>query len=385
MSLEQNMPNVGLEDGDDQVESVGDHDQRPGQLPVRPELPEGGDSMNSFLEIFTDLLKCKIQNELSHQLSAMAMPTTSGWSGSSSSSGSQSTSSTHGSAAKVQAPKNFMLNQNFRIWLERFETYAQLARIPLSERKQQLLSRLDHQSYVAVANLNLPSYLDYSEFKTALTSRFHNVTREDYKLQLRAKTQSSSETYETYADGLQELALNAFPNSGFELQQEMAMDQFLLGVMVAEPLKQQLLMSAPKKMAEAIRKVRQLEAAQLMLRQGAPSSTSSKHERPRIASVANQPAAVVAATSPQTSQSSEMGKVLKLLEKMESRITQLERLKSSDSAAKECWRCHGNGHGPHQCPTLECYHCHGSGHISRFCPQKSGNSNMGLSRGGQSH
>jgi hypothetical protein len=40
-------------------------------------------------------------------------------------------------------------------------------------------------------------------------------------------------------------------------------------VKAAEPIKQQLFMSSPKNLEEAIRKVRQLEADQILLQQGA--------------------------------------------------------------------------------------------------------------------
>ena len=71
------------------------------------------------------------------------------------------------------------------------------------------MSRLDHQAYVAVANLHLGQELSYQDFCAALERRFHNTAREDYKLQLRARVQGGSETYEAFADVLLELALGA--------------------------------------------------------------------------------------------------------------------------------------------------------------------------------
>jgi hypothetical protein len=336
---------------------------RPGQsLPVfRPQSGDS-DSMSVFLDSFAQLLQ-GLGPQTGHSKACAPVG--------------------QSSAAKVQAPKNYMVNQNFRIWLERFDTYAQLARIPEGERKQQLLSRLDHQAYVAVANLHLPSTLTYSEFTSALIRRFHNTTREDFKLQLRARVQNSSESYEAFADNLQELALNAYPDSGFSLQQEMALDQFLVGVGVADTLKQQLLMSSPKFLEEAIRKVRQLESAQLLLRQSSHPVSHHNTPKPKVAKVMVENQTVVAASAT-SSQPTELSRVLSLLEKMESRISQLEKSKSEDAGTKQCWRCHGDGHGPSRCPTLECYHCHEYGHMSRFCPKKSGNEQKGLSRGGQS-
>jgi hypothetical protein len=133
------------------------------------------DSMSSFLNSFASL----VQNRLAVE---------------------QPQSST--SVAKVQAPKNYQVHQNFRIWLERFHTYATLAKIPLRERRSQLLSRLDHQAYVAVVNLHLPEDMPYTEFTQALESRFHNTTREDYKLQLKGRVHGANESYEAYSDAL---------------------------------------------------------------------------------------------------------------------------------------------------------------------------------------
>jgi hypothetical protein len=59
---------------------------------------------------------------------------------------SNASTSTSQATAKIQAPKNYQLNQNFRIWLERFNNFVQLAKIPASQRRVQLLSRLDHQA-----------------------------------------------------------------------------------------------------------------------------------------------------------------------------------------------------------------------------------------------
>jgi hypothetical protein len=112
-------------------------------------------------------------------------------------------------------------------------------------------------------------------------------------------------------------ALNAYPNWGYELQQEMALDQFLVGVKAADYIKQQLLMSSPKTLEEAIRKARQLEAAQLLMKQGMPSTIAEK-SKPK----AQNSIAVAAAASPL----SDMSKVLELLQKMDSRITRVQGL-----------------------------------------------------------
>jgi len=269
---------------------------------------------------------------------------------------------------QVQAPKNFSVGQNFRIWLERFQSYANLVNLSVDQLRPQLLSRLDHQAYTAVANLHLAETLPYEDFCAAISRRFNNTSREDFKMQLRSRVQKSQEAAEAFADLLQELALNAYPDSGHQLQEEMALDQFQVGVALDENLRQQLYISAPKTLEEALRTVRQLKAAKLVC-QRTPMADASR-ARGKVAPVTNY--------SETKSEPSEMTKILELLTKMDARVTQLE----SRGSSSPCWRCQGQGHRPSQCPTLECYNCHKMGHMSRECRQpRSGNSRQGASKG----
>jgi hypothetical protein len=326
-----------------------------------------GDPMAAFLATFTDLMKTRLTTELS--------------SGSPSSPAS-GTRQPNTSTAKVQAPKNYQISQNFRIWLERFDIYATLSKIPNTERREQLLSRLDHQAYVAVNNLHLASSLSYEQFCAELTKRFHNNTRKDYKLRLRSRIQNSSETFESFSDTLQELALNAYPNGGVELQAEMALDQFLIGVKAAEAVKQQLLMSSPTSLGEAIRKVRQLEAAQLVLKQGASASVEARQDTRSKSKVAS----ATLKDDDKSSGSSDMAKVLELLTRMNARITSLEQQGSQQppggarSSGGSCRRCGGQAHPVRNCSQAECFTCHKKGHISKDCSE-SGNAKEGLARG----
>ena len=333
--------------------------QRDGSRPINPNGAGGaGDPSAVMLEAVTALTHRLLQLETSATKSSST-------------------------SAKIQAPKNYAVNQNFRIWLERFNTFADLANISRTQRKQQLLSRLENQAYVAVNNLHLSEEISYEEFCTAAIGRFHHITKEDYKLQLKSRVQAGSESFEAYADVLQELAFNAFPSGCHEWQDDTAKDQFLVGIRVSETIRQQLAMSSPKNLGEAVRKVRQLQAAQMLLQQGASQNTD-KASKPK-----NQ-VSIAAAQSSTSSSSSEMTKILDLLEKMDNRISNLETTstqseKSSGGQKKDgpCWRCSNSGHVPSRCPTLECYNCHAHGHLSRFCPQKSGNASSGSSRGRQ--
>ena len=72
-----------------------------------------------------------------------------------------------------------------------------------------MLTLLEQTAYKAVELLKLSESLTFEELKAKLVERFYSdKTREDYKLQLRARCQRPNEDFEGFADNVMELVEN---------------------------------------------------------------------------------------------------------------------------------------------------------------------------------
>ena len=150
----------------------------------------------------------------------------------------------------------FSVGQNFKTWRAQFIQYANLVQLKNSERRAHLLNLLDQPAFRAVEMLRLPDTLPFEDFAVKLAERFDSgKTREDYKLQLRARCQKPSEDMESYGDSLMEQAENAYPDASYSFKVELARDQSMLGLSISDDLREWLVMSQPGSLAEAIRVV----------------------------------------------------------------------------------------------------------------------------------
>ena len=124
--------------------------------------------------------------------------------------------------------------------------------------------------------LKLPESLAFEDFTAQLVQRFDSGrTKEDYKLQLRARSQKPNEDFEGLADSLVELVENAYPEAVYPFKVELAKDQFIQGVVVGDAIREKLFMSQPGSLVDAVRVVRQLESARKAC-QSAPSVDKKK-------------------------------------------------------------------------------------------------------------
>lgn len=148
------------------------------------------------------------------------------------------------SRRNVRAPRAYSVGQNFKTWLSQFLQYANLVHIKPSDRRAYLLALLDQPAYKAVELLKLS--LTFEEFTAQLFQRFDSgKTKEDYKLQLRARCQRPNGDFEAFADNLMELVENAYPEAAYLFKVELARDQFIQGVAISDDLQEKVFMSQP--------------------------------------------------------------------------------------------------------------------------------------------
>lgn len=114
-------------------------------------------------------------------------------------------------------------------------------------------------------------------------------------------------------------------------------------------------MRTPTSLAEAIRKVRQREATQLVLKQWPVIQAGANHQenqkpKAKVASASSK------SESHETSVSSDMSKVLELLTKMDQTITALEQKATiPNNSGDGCQNCRSWGREPHRagdCPAV---------------------------------
>ena len=147
-----------------------------------------------------------------------------------------------------------------KTWSSPFLQYASLVHIKPSKRRSYLLTLLEQPAYKAVELLKLSKSLTFEEFKAKLVERFYSgKTREDYKLQLRARCQRPNEDFEGFDDNVMQLVENADPEAVYSFKVELARDHFIQGLTRTDDLREKVFfMSQPESLMEAVRVVRRL-------------------------------------------------------------------------------------------------------------------------------
>ena len=262
----------------------------------------------------------------------------------------------------VRAPRVYSVGQNFKTWLSQFMQYASLVHIKPVDHRAYLLTLLDQPAYKAVELLRLAESLPFEEFTDQLTRRFDSgKTKEDYKLQLRARCQKPNEDFDGFADSLMELVENAYPEAAYSFKVELARDQFLQGVAISDDIRERVFMSQPSSLVEAVRVVRQLESARKACR-AAPAVEKKKFVN------------VIGASADSEKISSEIRELKELVLGMNEKIRELEMKTEAKTVT-----------APRRRNEVVCYNCRKQGHFARDCPTNTtGNGARGLPRARQS-
>ena len=102
-----------------------------------------------------------------------------------------------------------------------------------------MLTLLEQPTYEAIELLKHSESLTFEEFTARLVERFDSgKTREDYKLQLRARFQRPNEDLKGFADNVMELVENAYPEAVYSFKVERTRDQFIQGVTLSDDLRE---------------------------------------------------------------------------------------------------------------------------------------------------
>lgn len=104
--------------------------------------------------------------------------------------------------------------------------------------------------------LKLSESLPFQEFTAQFTK-----TKEDYKLQLQARSQKPNEDLDGFAHRLVELVENAYLEAGYTLKVGLTRDQFIRGVAISDDIHKKVFISQPGTLVEAVFVVRQLQSA----------------------------------------------------------------------------------------------------------------------------
>ena len=71
-------------------------------------------------------------------------------------------------------------------------------------------------------------------------------TKEDYKFQLRVRSQKPNEDFDGFGDSLMKLVENGYPEAACTLKVELARYQFIHGVTISGDILEKVLMSQPE-------------------------------------------------------------------------------------------------------------------------------------------
>uniref|UniRef100_A0A1I8HEE0 RNase H domain-containing protein n=1 Tax=Macrostomum lignano TaxID=282301 RepID=A0A1I8HEE0_9PLAT len=172
-------------------------------------------------------------------------------------------------------------NQDFDVWIQALEERCELNGIVDDRcKKAEVLVNLDiATTYPAVVRMELPDNLTFGEFKQRLSKRFTHVADTlEYREQFRCCQQGKNESVDDYGDRLIALADRAFLHFTLVQKQVELVDQFTVGVQIAQSAREQLILVRPQNLTTARRAVLRLETAASLAQRVAPP-LAARHVR----------------------------------------------------------------------------------------------------------
>jgi len=107
----------------------------------------------------------------------------------------------------AKPPKEYRYGTDFRTYVQRFELYANLNRIPLAQRAPLLLTLLDTHAFNIAQNLTARERGDYGRLVAQLTQKFDSPAGElGNQIRLNNRPQLINESLIDYLDALRQLA-----------------------------------------------------------------------------------------------------------------------------------------------------------------------------------
>ncbi len=268
------------------------------------------------------------------------------------------------STAYLRGPQPYKAGSDFMLWVKRFETYAQAARIPDSQMAHALLSLLDEAAFRAFDLLGLPSEScgDYKEVVKALTKRFAPATGEpELRFQLSQRSQQAAEPLDDFADALLDLANRAYPDWEADVRMRLARDRFIAGVR-ADYIQEDLLKTGPTSLEEARKSAKRLEAAREARKQmrasrqtaavqtiGTPGTASTEETTlpPEVAAVSRQDSLLEMVRK----NTEALQQLMQQMQSQPSTRAQPSRMRPARRRTLRCWSCGEPGHIMRQCPS----------------------------------
>ena len=133
----------------------------------------------------------------------------------------------------IRPPKAYRpkIDGDFKQWVRHLEHYFTLLNIDVARKTTMLLYNLGEEASLTAFHLCLTDASDYDDAKKALMQYFSLVdTFEELRTKFHHRFQSSDESLEHYAIKLRVLSSKAYPTMDDHILEEMAKQQFILGV-----------------------------------------------------------------------------------------------------------------------------------------------------------